>query len=863
MKRMDLFEKIKTKSALSLLLLLLIIATASATISSITVVTPNGGENWSGKKNITWTATCSTPADDYFDIQWTSGSGWNTIVSGLKCSTYCTEGSCSWEWNTTSVSDGTNYQIKVKDMQNPGTNDISDNVFTIDNTGPGKVSDLGSSTHTIEEWSTDNDISFEWTDAEDDDLDGYYVLCDNTADTDPTEEDTFVDEGVRIYICEDVEDSNRIYFHIRAVDDAGNLGETEHSGPYYVDATPPEIEIDDLANYYGPNSWPGTITGTANDNLNGIKQVQVAICYEDETTMCWNGTDNWQEPEEGDDYIWNEANYDDGNWNYNIDAEAFTGLDGVEFTVKVKATDNAGNEAEGESASFTWDETPPESAVNEFEEYYGPNTWPGTITGTADDTLSGTDFLMLTLCYTEGESNYCWDGETWSTGAPAFLYPEYDEEEKTWSVNVNKTLFTGLNGKQITANIWAIDNVENEADGESASFTWDETAPTVLIDPTEHSWTGESILVLVEGTDEEGGSGMRAVYYAIVDKESKCPAIGGEGYTQVVGSYAEISIEDDGEWKVCAYAEDIAGNVPEGPDSEGIYQFDAGAPVLEEEGSMYSHSDKTLALLFDDELTEIVDETKIQVSYDPEATGFAIDAGDACFIGGDENNFVVCSLSIVHRDLIQGWYLSGYRTLYIFVEASAVEDKAGNQNENTTTIIAGEYWTPQLQGEVVLKQGWNFISVPLQLANDNTEEVLELEEGDAVYYYYNGSWRQPETLEPMKGYLVYKESTGKREITYDYACGIQEVPPSVTVVGNKWNMIGPPKGGGESGEISLSDFLNSSLYNYVSNRIFTYNNTLGSYVLVSDTVNTGVGYWVFFRSTAVIPGTPCYTEELD
>ncbi|MEM4598592.1 MAG: hypothetical protein QW400_02785, partial [Candidatus Diapherotrites archaeon] len=648
-----------------------------------------------------------------------------------------------------------------------------------------------------------------------------------------------------------------------AVDNASNFLSEPTSDSFIWDGEGPESSVHNLNEYYGPENWPGTITGSVTDELSEVGEVRVAICYEDEEedVWCWDGY-NWETPTE--DVIWIEATYNNGTWSYNISEEAFTGLDGHQIVVRVKASDSVGNEEEGNGASFVWDETGPVVTIDDLEDYYGPNSWPGQITGTASDgdNGSGVGLLVLTLCYAENETKYCWKGDTWAEGEPAPLHPDYDEENEEWSLDVIANFFGGLGGKRIDVSVVGVDIVGNESDPAEASFTWDETAPTVDINPIESTWTGEPIGVDIIASDEENGSGVYAFYYVMVEKEDECPAVGSDDYTEVKAISGRLTIHQDGEWMICAYAKDNAGNVPEQPTSTGPYQYDAGAPVLEEEGSMYSHADKVLALLFDDELTALADEPIIYVSYDPEIEGFAIDEGDICSIDEEKNNFVVCILSTVHRDLIQSWYLEGHRELYIFVGAETVEDKAGNPNPDTTTTITGEAWIPQGQGEIVLEQGWNFISVPLPLANDSTEEVLGLEEGDAVYYYFNGSWTQPEKIEPLKGYLVYKATPSTRELTYDYDCSIQQVPPTVTVVGNKWNMIGPPKGGGESGEIPIDDFLKPELYNYVSDRIFTYSNVLGSYILVTENVNVGTGYWVFFRSTATIPGTPCYTEEL-
>ncbi|MCX8190427.1 MAG: hypothetical protein N3F05_04350 [Candidatus Diapherotrites archaeon] len=497
--------------------------------------------------------------------------------------------------------------------------------------------------------------------------------------------------------------------------------------------------------FYGPISWPDEITGTASYGNSGVDEVRIAICYD--TDSCWDG-DSWEEG-----VSWVSANYEGGTWSYSIEHEIFENayLNGEQINVRVKAiVDGNGNICN--QYSFTWDQEGPSVEINWLNVYYGPLSWPGEITGTASDELSDVNFVIVTLCYTAGETQYCWNGSEWSEGDPTRFCPEYDEENETWVLgDMGANTFDGLDGVQIDVKVFAVDKAGNESEWAEYSFTWDETAPKLM-----------------------------------------------------------------------------------------------------EEGSIYRHGYKELILIFDDKIMDIVDETKILVSYDPQVEGFAIDEGDICFSGYD---YIVCYLSIVHRDLIQSWYNEGHRTLYIFVGAGAVQDKAGNLNEDTNTTI-DVYWIPKAQGSLNLAQGWNFISIPFKLANNSSQEVLGLEEGDAIYHYYNGTWTQPTALEPLKGYLVYKATPGTRETIYDYSCGIQEVPPSVTVAGNKWNMIGPDT----HKWVYIDKFLETSKYNYIGDKIFTYSNILGTYIKETYIMTSGTGYWVFFRATAVVPGSPCYDE---
>ncbi|MDP3104823.1 MAG: hypothetical protein Q8M95_09495, partial [Candidatus Methanoperedens sp.] len=58
-KESNIFKNIITV-LLALLVFGMLAGTASAAITSITVTAPNGGETWSGSKDITWTPTGNT-----------------------------------------------------------------------------------------------------------------------------------------------------------------------------------------------------------------------------------------------------------------------------------------------------------------------------------------------------------------------------------------------------------------------------------------------------------------------------------------------------------------------------------------------------------------------------------------------------------------------------------------------------------------------------------------------------------------------------------------------------------------------------------------------------------------------------------
>ncbi|MFX1536351.1 MAG: hypothetical protein ACFFDI_19205, partial [Promethearchaeota archaeon] len=97
----------------------------------VVVTKPNGGETISGTTTITWTASDPNKDDFTVDIAYSTngGSSWSVLTTGLITT--------SWSWNTTGLSDSDQYLIRVEatDYELTGS-DVSNTVFTVDNSGP-------------------------------------------------------------------------------------------------------------------------------------------------------------------------------------------------------------------------------------------------------------------------------------------------------------------------------------------------------------------------------------------------------------------------------------------------------------------------------------------------------------------------------------------------------------------------------------------------------------------------------------------------------------------------------------------------------------------------------------------------------
>lgn len=93
----------------------------------VSITSPNGGENVSGILTISWSATDINEDSIEYSIFYWNSNEWIMIVANLTTTTY--------NWDTTTVSDGDYYKISIHASDGHLTStDESDDVFTIKNT---------------------------------------------------------------------------------------------------------------------------------------------------------------------------------------------------------------------------------------------------------------------------------------------------------------------------------------------------------------------------------------------------------------------------------------------------------------------------------------------------------------------------------------------------------------------------------------------------------------------------------------------------------------------------------------------------------------------------------------------------------
>jgi len=134
---------------------------------TVTVVSPNGGEAWSGTHDIVWTVTDPGTQDTFIaDLYYSADNGGNWIpINTVGCS----HGMNTYSWDTTSYpeSDQALIRVEVTDDDLGMGVDTSDTVFIVDNTPPVTTKLIDGFTSGVDDLYVDipNEFSFDAYDA--------------------------------------------------------------------------------------------------------------------------------------------------------------------------------------------------------------------------------------------------------------------------------------------------------------------------------------------------------------------------------------------------------------------------------------------------------------------------------------------------------------------------------------------------------------------------------------------------------------------------------------------------------------------------------------------------------------------------
>jgi hypothetical protein len=142
--------------------------------------------------------------------------------------------------NSTSMADGNGYYFHIRPVDRAGNLGTAKHIgpFSIDTAAPNGPTDLASITHTTGIWSANNNVAVTWDQATDtaSGLKGYSILWDNSPVTTPSK---IINTNNATSDMDAILEDGIYYFHIMAVDSAGNWASPLHLGPFMIDGYSP------------------------------------------------------------------------------------------------------------------------------------------------------------------------------------------------------------------------------------------------------------------------------------------------------------------------------------------------------------------------------------------------------------------------------------------------------------------------------------------------------------------------------------------------------------------------------------------------------------------------------------------------
>ena len=349
-------------------------------------------------------------------------------------------------------------------------------------------------------------------------------------------------------------------FKVSAIDDSGNVEESDYVYNVVYDTTAPTSDIafpeDEVT--YTEDSWNevGEIQGTAVDEpSSGVSTVYISI-QRDSDGAYWCDFNEcgeefgWYGEEEGETL--NEADFSDPDWTYGeIDSSDLTPGEG--YTVRSHAEDNAGNLENTNPVHFYFgeeDTTPPVSTIDSPEEELITNDPIEIFGSSSDESLDTVDYVQLFYRESVGEEEEEneWieidtDSETEGTQPLTnTLGLEPFEWSFTWTPPNDGTFDIKAEATDTAGNTENSPIVDN--------ITYDNTAPdTPTANPPAGDYTSDQSVTL---SSNDGTSGVAAIYYTT---DGTTPDNNSTEYT------SPIAIGVDTTLKAIAY--DNAGNSSE------------------------------------------------------------------------------------------------------------------------------------------------------------------------------------------------------------------------------------------------------------------------------------------------------------
>ena len=501
------------------------------TITSGTITAPTTGTCWnSGSHTIQWTAGNITDVNSFtisLDYSTDGGSTWNSIATGLT-------NSGSYNWSVPTGLNSTNGLIRITATDCAGnTATQNSNTFTFDDTPPSITTGTITAPTTGTCWNSGNK-TINWTASNitDANLVANPITLEYSIDGGTTWNSIATglpNSGSYIWNVPTGLNSTNGVIRITATDCAGNTT-SQNSNTFTFDDTPPNIASGTITTPTTGTCWNSgnkTITWTAS-NITDANLVANPITLD----YSIDGGSTWNSIATG---LPNSGSY---NWNVP------TGLNSTNGLIRITATDCAGNTAQQNSATFTFDDTAPAIATGTITAPTTGTCWNQgnhNITWTTGNITDANSFTISLDYSIDG-------GSTWNSIATGLS----NSGSYTWNV-------PNLNTSAIVR-ITATDCAGNFATQNSATFIIDNTPPTISVTyPTTGTYTSGNIYQVVQFTANDNNTGYTTDARLIQGSNTY-------GWTAVTSNSTQISSlnswssVNEGSYNIEFRVTDCAGN---------------------------------------------------------------------------------------------------------------------------------------------------------------------------------------------------------------------------------------------------------------------------------------------------------------
>ncbi|MEW5766299.1 MAG: Ig-like domain-containing protein [bacterium] len=455
---------------------------------TVSLISPNGGEHWSGTRTIQWTAVDTDGNISGITIEYRVNGVWYTIATNEA-----NDGTYSWD--TTSVGDATDYLVRVTAIDADGLsgNDTSEAAFTIDNDAHSPTVALTSPTTGVI-WSGTQNIKWDGRDLDPGDI--LTLKIEVSADSGTTWRllaDNEANDGLYPWNTTTVADGRGYRVAVTISDGTSTASDT--SGAFKIDNHPysPVVQV---LQPNGGETWSGTRTITWQANDPDGDPLLIDIYYRRSGDLTWE--------------VIATGETNDGSFDWNTTGVA----DGQNYLIKVRAQDDTGLAHEDVSnAVFSVDN--PSAPVVTLTYPNGGEKLRGTeIRWQASD--EDGQALSIDISYSsnggaswifigQGEAN---DGvKAWDTTAVL--------DGNNYLVKVKATDTTGLSGEDTSDAVFMIDNLPCTP---VVAVTWPGQGQTVS-DTLTITWNasdtdGDALKITLEYSHDGG-----ATWHTIAENE--------------------------------------------------------------------------------------------------------------------------------------------------------------------------------------------------------------------------------------------------------------------------------------------------------------------------------------------------------